>query len=83
MCLVSSNNTVAQKLKQEDWFSCIWPSGNKKSGAVFLYFDNLYSSILADNNVIYLPFVIIHGNVLKYIAVTAQIFYWKLCIISL
>ena len=38
------------------WFWCIWPLWNKKSGAVFLYFDRFYSSILADNNAIYMPF---------------------------
>ena len=31
----------------------------KKSGTVFLYFDNFYSSILADNIVNYLQFTII------------------------
>ena len=36
-----------------------------------LYFDSFHSLILADD-VIYLSFVIIHGNPLKYIAVTAQ-----------
>ena len=46
-----------------------------KSGAVFLYNDN-FSLILADNIVTYLLFVIIYGNLLKYmyIAFTAQLF---------
>ena len=35
----------------------------KKRGAVYLYFDNFYSLIFADNIVIYLPLVIIYGNV--------------------
>ena len=43
---------------------------NKKSGAVFFYFDSIYSLILADNIVI---FVIIYGNLLKYIAATSQL----------
>ena len=43
-----------------------------KSGTVFFYFDNFNSLILADNIVISLSFVIIYGNILKYISVTAQ-----------
>ena len=39
----------------------------KKSGAVFLYFDSFYTFILADNSVVYLAFVIIYDNLLKYI----------------
>ena len=45
--------------------------------SLFLYFGNSYSLILADNIVIYLiylSFVIIYGNILKYIADTAKIF---------
>ena len=45
----------------------------KKSGSVFLYFDKCYSLILTDNIVIYLSFVIIYGNLLQYIAVTAEL----------
>ena len=49
--------------------------------AVFFYFVNFYSLILEDNIVFYLSFVIIYGNLLKYIADTTQIFLWKLCIV--
>ena len=55
----------------------------KKSGAVFLYFDNFYSLILEDNIVFYLSFVIIYGNILKYIAGTVLILQLKLCIVPL
>ena len=34
--------------------------------------------ILADGIVIYFSFVIIYGNILKYITVTAQLLQWKL-----
>ena len=44
----------------------------KKSGAVFLYFEIFYSLILADNIIIYLSFVLIYGNHLKYVALTAN-----------
>ena len=43
---------------------------SKKSGAVFLYFESFYS-FLADN--IYMSFVIIYDNLLKYVALTAQL----------
>ena len=46
---------------------------NLKSGTVFLYFDIFNSLILADNIIFYLSFAIIYGNLLKYIAGTAQI----------
>ena len=42
-------------------------------GAVYLNFDRFYSLILADNIVIYLSFVIIYGNLLKYVAVAMKI----------
>ena len=42
------------------------------SGAVLLYFDSFYSLILADIIVIYLSLVIIYGNLLKYLSLTAQ-----------
>ena len=45
----------------------------KERGSLFLYFDSFNSLMLADNIVIYLSFVIIYGNLLKYIAVTAQL----------
>ena len=45
----------------------------KKSGAVFLYFDGFYFLILPDNIVIYLSLVIIYGNLLKYITLTAHL----------
>ena len=44
----------------------------KKSGAVFLRFDSFYSLILADNIIIYLLFIIIYDDLLKYVAVTGQ-----------
>ena len=47
---------------------CILPSKYKKSRAVFLYFDNFCYLILENNIVCYLSFVIIYGNLLKYIA---------------
>ena len=56
---------------------------NIKGGVVFTYFDILYSFIIADNFVIYLSFVIICGNLLKYIEVTAQLLQWKFRIIPL
>ena len=64
------------KMKTDGLIWCIRPSGNKKSGAVFLYFDNFYSLIfkLADNIIIYLSFVIIYDNLLKYVAVTTHFF---------
>ena len=37
-----------------------WPSKYQNYGAVFLYFDRFYSLMLADDNVIYLSFVIIY-----------------------
>ena len=43
----------------------------------------IFSLILADNIIIYLSFIIINGNLLKYIAVTAQLLQQKFCIISL
>ena len=43
----------------------------------------IYSFILAAIIVIYLSVVIIYGNLLKYIAVTAQLLQWKLGIIPL
>ena len=46
----------------------------KRLGQSFLYFENFYSLILADNNVIYLSLVIIYGNLVKYRAVTTQFF---------
>ena len=45
----------------------------KKCGTVFLCFDNFYSFILADNIVIYMSFVIIYDNLLKYVSVTGQL----------
>ena len=57
-----------------------------QEGAVFLYFDNFYSLMLADNFFIYLPCIIIYGNLLKYIhvAVTSPTFLQrKLCITPL
>ena len=37
------------------------------------YFDIFYSLILADNIVIYLPFIIVYENLLKYISYSATI----------
>ena len=48
--------------------------GIKKIGAVFLCFDTFYSLILAAGIVIYLSFVIINEELLKYVAVTANLF---------
>ena len=45
-----------------------------KSGSVFSSFDIFYSLIKAADIVIYLSFVIINDNVLKYVAVTAKLF---------
>ena len=61
----------------------MWPLKYKKSGAVFLYFDNFYTLILEDKIVFYLSFVIIYVNLSKYIAGTAHIVQWKLRIMSL
>ena len=41
-------------MKTERLILMYFTSGNKKSGAVFLNFDNFYSLILPDNIVIYL-----------------------------
>ena len=46
---------------------------NKKSMAVFLCFDRFYSLSLADNIAIYLSFIIIYDNHLKYVTVTGQL----------
>ena len=44
----------------------------KSVGQSFLYLDNFYSLIsAADNSVIYLSFVILYGNNLKYTVITA------------
>ena len=61
---------IINKQKDRDVFDL---QNIKKSGPVFLYFDHFFSLILADKNVIYLSFCIIYGNLLKYIAVTAQL----------
>ena len=45
----------------------------KRVGAVFIYFDNFQSLMLADNIDMYLSFVIIYGNFLKYITAIAQL----------
>ena len=46
-----------------------------KSGTVFLnIFDIFYFLILAAYIAIYISFVVKHGNLLKYIAATAQFF---------
>ena len=50
---------------------CICLSETKKIGTVFLYLI-FYSLIFEGNIVIYLGFVIIFGNRLKYITVTAK-----------
>ena len=44
----------------------------KKSGQSFYVLTLFYSLISADIIVIYLSFVIIYGNLLKYVAVTGQ-----------
>ena len=55
----------------------------KKSGTVFLCFDIFYSLIVVADIAIYLSFVIINDNPLKYVSVTAKHFQGKLCIITL
>ena len=49
------------------------------SGAVFLYFGSFYSFILAGKIVNYLSFIIIYGNLLKYVAVTMKFCNEKKC----
>ena len=49
----------------------------KKSGTVFLYFDNFYSLLLADIVINYSSFVIIYGNRLKHIS-DSPIFFMKI-----
>ena len=66
MCLVSSLILHKNENRQMDTNAFDF----KKS---FLYFHNFYSFILANNIDIYLSFVIIYVNLLKYIAVTAQL----------
>ena len=48
-------------------------SGNKKSGTVFLYFDNFNSLFIPDNIAIYVSLIIIYDNLMKYITVTVHL----------
>ena len=45
---------------------------NNECDSLFLYFDSFYSVTLADNIVIYLSLVIIHGNLLNFMTVEIQ-----------
>ena len=54
-------------------FDTFKTSGNRMSGAILLHFDHFDSLTLAENIDIYLSFVIIYDNLLKYTCIAVTI----------